>query len=154
MLGPSQKSPDPRDLGSIRELPGVRFSFASSAYLSRYADLLEPIGLTPGRMVALSHLQDHPGCEQKALALHLGVNEASVMSLLNRLEGVGLIERRQGRNKRSNAIFLTPLGVERFNEALNIEADLAKAVFGWMEPDELVRFVETMDKIWTLARNA
>lgn len=148
MLEPSPSLPAPSLLGTISELPSVRLTFASAAFLSLYRDLLNPLALTPGRMVALSFIESNPGCEQKALAIHLGVNEASAMAVLNRLEAAGLVERRRGRNKRSNAIYMTDNGELNFERALEIEKNLSAQLFQGMSNADLEVFVSNLDRIF------
>lgn len=133
--------------GPMRNSLGVRFSFAGTAFLNRYADRLEGLSLTPGRVLALSFLHEHPGCEQKVLARGLVINEASAMTVIDRLEALGYVERRAGHNKRSNALYLTDQGEAAFQEALSIEKRLADDVFGWMSKSEISRFIATLDTI-------
>ena len=99
-------------------------------------------------MVALSFIESNPGCEQKALAIHLGVNEASAMAVLNRLEAAGLVERRRGRNKRSNAIYMTDNGELNFERALEIEKNLSAQLFQGMSNADLEVFVSNLDRIF------
>lgn len=131
----------------MRERISLRFSFAGTAFLNRYADLLDPLALTPGRVLALSFLHEHPGCEQTALARALGVNQASAMSIINKLESLRVIERKAGRNRRSNALHLTKKGQVAFDKALQLEETLSGQLFGWMSEGELATFMAAVDEI-------
>jgi DNA-binding MarR family transcriptional regulator len=146
-LAKTRKLPDAAVFGPMRERLGVRFSFAGTAFLNRYADLLDPVDLTPGRVLALSFLHEHPACEQTALARGLEINEASAMAMINKLESLRLVERKAGRNKRSNALHLTEKGQTAFNKALQLEQALSARLFGWMSEGELATFMATLDEI-------
>jgi DNA-binding MarR family transcriptional regulator len=71
---------------------------------------LEPHGLTPAKLTALMLIRANPGCDQTALGRALSINRSSAMKLVNGLATRGLIERRPGRNLRTNALHLLPLG--------------------------------------------
>ncbi|MEQ6332160.1 MarR family transcriptional regulator [Sphingobium sp. MK2] len=71
---------------------------------------LAPFDLSPAKFTALLMIRDNPGCDQTALGRALSVNRSSAMKLVNILEDRGLVERRAGRDLRTNALFLLPEG--------------------------------------------
>lgn len=71
---------------------------------------LAPFDLSPAKFTALLMIRDNPGCDQTALGRALSVNRSSAMKLVNILEERGLVERRAGRDLRTNALFLLPEG--------------------------------------------
>lgn len=71
---------------------------------------LEPHGLTPAKLTALMLIRANPGCDQTTLGRALSINRSSAMKLVNGLAARGLIERRPGRNLRTNALHLLPHG--------------------------------------------
>lgn len=97
---------------------------------------LEPLNLTPVRATAIVYVGEHDGCDQMALGRALGVNRPRAMKIVDELEARGAVERRSGRDRRSNALHLTPHGAElrALIEAVTIEHD--EAVFGDLTPDE------------------
>ncbi|MFC3444137.1 MarR family winged helix-turn-helix transcriptional regulator [Sphingobium rhizovicinum] len=66
--------------------------------------------LSPAKMTALILIRDNPGCDQTALGRALSINRSSAMKLVNILVDKGLIERRPGRDLRTNALVLLPHG--------------------------------------------
>jgi DNA-binding MarR family transcriptional regulator len=91
------------------------------AYLVMTEDarrVLEPYGLTPAKLTALLLIRANPGCDQTALGRALSVNRSSAMKLVNLLAAQGFIERRAGRNLRTNALHLLPDGEKRVAEVL------------------------------------
>jgi DNA-binding MarR family transcriptional regulator len=143
----TRKLPDAQVFGPMRERLGLRFSFAGTAFLNRYSDILDPVDLTPGRVLALSFLHEHSGCEQTALARGLEINEASAMSMINKLESLRMVERKAGHNKRSNALHLTARGQVAFNKALELEQALTARLLGWMGEGQLATFMATLDEV-------
>ena len=80
--------------------------------------VLVPYGLTPAKLTALLLIRANPGCDQTALGRALSINRSSAMKLVNALAAGGFIERRAGRNLRTNALHLLPEGAARVTDIL------------------------------------
>ena len=65
---------------------------------------------SPAKLTALILIRDNPGCDQTALGRALSINRSSAMKLVNILAERGLVERRPGRDLRTNALWLTAEG--------------------------------------------
>ncbi|MBU6503278.1 MAG: MarR family transcriptional regulator [Burkholderiales bacterium] len=75
---------------------------------------LEPLGLTEAAWLPLLHLaRAAQPMRQKDLAASLSLDGSSVVRLLDGLETGGLVERREGEDRRAKTIHLTPLGQTR-----------------------------------------
>lgn len=73
--------------------------------------VLAPLGLRPRHLVALTVLRDGDGSTQQALATTLMMDRATVVGLLNDLEGDGLVERqRSPEDRRRHIVRLTEHG--------------------------------------------
>ena len=71
------------------------------------------LGLSPGQPKVLDFLIDHEGCDQKTIAAHCEIEQATVGPILTRMEQGGLVQRRQQPgNRRSLFVYLTPRGRE------------------------------------------
>lgn len=71
---------------------------------------LSSFDLSPAKLTALILIRDNPGSDQTALGKALSVNRSSAMKLVNILADRQLIERRPGRDLRTNALHLLPAG--------------------------------------------
>ena len=80
--------------------------------------VLEPYGLTPAKLTALLLIRANPGCDQTALGRALSINRSSAMKLVNVLVAQGYIERRAGRDLRTNALHLLASAGEQLAELL------------------------------------
>ncbi len=80
--------------------------------------VLEPYGLSPAKLTALLMIRANPGCDQTALGRALDINRSSAMKLVNLLAAQGFVERRPGRNLRTNALHLLPEGTKRLAEVV------------------------------------
>ena len=70
-------------------------------------EALDGFEISPAKVTALGLIAANPGCGQSTLARALSINRASAMKLVNVLEEHGLVERRPGRDLRTNALHLT-----------------------------------------------
>lgn len=69
------------------------------------------LGLSPGQPKVLDFLIDHPGCDQKTIAAHCEIEQATLGSILLRMEEKGLIQRQHPPgNRRSLLVDLTDQG--------------------------------------------
>lgn len=98
----------------------------------RVESALEPLGLRPRHLVALTVLRDHVGSTQQSLAGTLQIDRTNLVGLLNELESDGLIERRRStEDRRRHIVDVTPLGSQRLAEAeLALAAAEAEALPG------------------------
>jgi MarR family transcriptional regulator, lower aerobic nicotinate degradation pathway regulator len=102
-------------------------SHRSSALLSHLARLirmrseveLEPLGLRPRHLIALTMLRENGGVAgQQELAAALSVDRTNLVGLLNELEAEDLIlRRRAAEDRRRHIVELTPAGSERLAAA-------------------------------------
>ena len=78
----------------------------------RAADLrLQPFDLTEATWLPLIRIARAPSPpRQKDLAAALFVDDSSVVRLLDNLEAAGLVERREGEDRRAKIVVLTPRG--------------------------------------------
>ena len=100
-------------------LLGFRIELAHLIAIEDARLALAPYALTPAKLTALLLIRANPGCDQTALGKALSVNRSSAMKLVNVLVDRGLIERRPGRDLRTNALHLLPGGEERVAEMLD-----------------------------------
>lgn len=77
---------------------------------------LRPLGLSRATWMLLAHVRKLGGPNQTELAEHLGLEGASIVRLVDRLETEGLVERRSGSDRRVKTIHFTAKG-----EALSAE---------------------------------
>lgn len=95
------------------DLPALVGYQVQRAHLVMDADArasLANFKLSPAKLTALILIRDNPGSDQTALGRALSVNRSSAMKLVNILAERNLIERRPGRDLRTNALHLLPEG--------------------------------------------
>jgi DNA-binding MarR family transcriptional regulator len=117
---------------------------------SRSESALEPIGLRPRHLVALTVLRDYGSPTQQALAAALQIDRTNLVGLLNELESDGLVlRRRSSEDRRRHFVELTEDGAERLVQA---EAALAAAedeVLGALNADQREQLYELLARATT-----
>jgi DNA-binding MarR family transcriptional regulator len=100
---------------------------------ARFAERIAPLGLKPFHAGILSVLEKHPGMPQQALSELLGMFPSRLVGLLDDLEQLKLIERRESpSDRRIYAVHLTQAGRKASSKiskmAGQLEDDLCAAL--------------------------
>jgi len=96
--------------GALGERLGLQLHYADVRLMAGLTARLAPLKVTPARATAIVYIALHAGCDQTALGRALGVNRASIVKAVDELEVLGAIQRRPGRDRRTNALHLTAVG--------------------------------------------
>lgn len=135
-------------LGETPDRIGFRVTMV---HLGLSADLiprLNRLGLTsPSRMTALFHIRANPGCSQIELGEFTGLSRPGTMTMVNQLEGNGLVERRAGADARTNALFITPAGQEALARAVEETNANEELFFGVLDRDEQAVLRGLLEKV-------
>ena len=102
------------------------------------------IGLSPGQPKILECLLLNGECNQKAIAENCEIEQATVGSILSRMERDGLIERRMLHgNRRSYHIFVTAKGKEKQQRVAEGFAEVETCAFEGVAEAEKAAFLHT-----------
>lgn len=103
---PSAGNPSPRP-------GGVAFLLAQIGFhaTSRFAERVGQLGVTPPDIGLLRMIATRPGRSQQSLAADLGVVPSRVVTLVDKIEEKGLVERRRNpADRRNYALYLSEAG--------------------------------------------
>ncbi|NWK94507.1 MarR family transcriptional regulator [Sphingobium lactosutens] len=103
--------------------------------------------LSPAKMTALILIRDNPGCDQTALGRALSINRSSAMKLVNILVDKGLIERRPGRDLRTNALALLPHGESQLKAMLKAVGRSDARMTAGLSADELKTLKDLLERV-------
>lgn len=94
--------------GVLPQLIGYRLRVAQQAV---FRDFAASVGeLSPGRAGMLLLIEANPGVLQGQLAEAVSLDRSTMVGVVDSLEERGLIERRRGKDRRTNGLWLTPDG--------------------------------------------
>jgi DNA-binding MarR family transcriptional regulator len=94
--------------GLLPSLLGYRLRLAQQAVFRDFASSVAE--LSPGRVGILLLLEANPGVTQSRLAHAVSLDRSTMVGVVDLLEGRGLIERRRGKDRRTNGLWLTDEG--------------------------------------------
>jgi DNA-binding MarR family transcriptional regulator len=134
-------------LGVLGERLGLKLHYADVRTMAGLRVRLAPLGVTPARATALVYIALNAGCDQMSLGRSLGINRASTVKVVNELEALGVIERRPGRDRRANALYLTPAGVVLRQRVEKETLEHDRAAFSGLSSDEKALLSHLLSKI-------
>jgi DNA-binding MarR family transcriptional regulator len=108
---------------------------------------LGPSGLSPARMTALSIIAMQTGINQSALADQLRITRPSIVKVVDTLEGLGLIERQPGSDRRSYALALTPRGQKALREMQVRLREFETAISQRLTPSQRKQLLALLAKV-------
>jgi DNA-binding MarR family transcriptional regulator len=136
------------DLGMLPKLLGYNLRRAHQASWRTYVSFIGENKIRPGLFSLLILTRSNPGIAQIELGTHLGVDKASIVALLDRLERAGLIERRRStRDRRRQGIFLTEAGSGELEALMGQVRQLERHMasrFSKLELEQFLGFLQRM----------
>ncbi len=107
------------------------------------------MGLLPGQSKILDYLQEHDGCEQKALGQVFCLEAATVTGILQRMEQAGLVRRqvREG-NRKSQYVYLTPSGREAAVQVRQLFSSCESSALEGLSPEQIRQLLELLAQIY------
>lgn len=104
--------------------------------------------LLPGQPKILEFLLEHNGCTQKEIVKGCALDKSTVTSLLSRMEGKKLVQRRPlEHDRRHTLVFLTEEGAQWAKRTVEICAEVDRMALMGIPPEELSAFLATFQKI-------
>jgi len=102
---------------------------------TRFAEALEPLGLTTALFALLNVLGTREGAIQQELGAAMGIDPSTMVSLIDQLEAAGLARRRpRPTDRRAREVVITPKGrrvLERARElAMQVEVEVLGGLSG------------------------
>jgi DNA-binding MarR family transcriptional regulator len=94
--------------GMLAGLIGYRLRLAQQTVFRDFA--LHVSELSPGRAGILMLVDANPGVTQSRLARAVGLDRSTMVGVVDALEARGLLERRRGKDRRTNGLWLTRAG--------------------------------------------
>ncbi len=98
------------DHGWLPGLIGYQLRLAQRAVFDDFAVATAGMEISPGRFGTLVIIDANPGVTQTKLAHEVGLDRSTMVAVLDYLEERGMVERRQGTDRRTNGLWLTRRG--------------------------------------------
>jgi DNA-binding MarR family transcriptional regulator len=115
------------------------------------------LDLTPDQYTVLRNLHEagRAGMTQSELTLHMTSDPNTIASLVERMEGAGLIRRHTDlKDRRARRLRLAPVGRRRFTVGLEVALSLQDEILSALPESERGRFLETLEAVADSCREA
>ena len=144
MARPRAKSipPDPAD--------GLAFLLSQVGFHSsaRFAERLEPLGFKPPHAGILRVIEQSDGLSQQMLGEKLGLFPSRLVGLIDELERLGLVERRNSPDdRRTYALYLTGAGKQALERIDQVSREHQASVCAALNDAERVLLAELLGRI-------
>jgi DNA-binding MarR family transcriptional regulator len=137
------------DLGPLPRLLGYNIRRAAQVSWRTYVGFIGENKLRPGLFSLLCLARANPGIAQIELGTHLGVDKASIVALLDRLERAELIERRRcTRDRRRQGIFLTDAGSTELDALMSKVRRIERHMNSRFSKVELDQFLGYLQRLY------
>jgi DNA-binding MarR family transcriptional regulator len=134
--------------GGLEDLLGFHVRLANVAMYRDFASTLDKLDLTQRQAATLSLIGANPGAPQVAIAARLGSDRATIMAMVDRLEGRGLLTRERSKSdRRRQELYLTPLGQKTLKEAKALIAEHEQRFTALFSKEELAVLFESLKRI-------
>jgi|tagenome__1003787_1003787.scaffolds.fasta_scaffold20544831_2 DNA-binding MarR family transcriptional regulator len=141
----ANRNPGPKKLDADATRVWFRLLRLESRINTALGSRLRALGLTAPQCDVLTTLTEREGVTQQELAERLYVTKGNISGLIDRLVAGGFVERRNiAGDRRSHAIYLTPAGRRRADEAIAMQRDFVAQTFGQLSAEKLVAFEELL----------
>jgi DNA-binding MarR family transcriptional regulator len=131
--------------GALHGLLGYRLRLAQQAVFRDFA--VSVSGLSPGRVGLLIFIDANPGVTQSRLAEAVERDRSTMVGVLDQLESRGLVERRKGKDRRTNGLWLTRAGRTLLARALRGIARHEKRIAARLSAAERRQLLELLGRI-------
>ncbi|CAN5280023.1 MarR family winged helix-turn-helix transcriptional regulator [soil metagenome] len=136
-------------LGVLAPLLGFRMRRIHNHLTRSFSERLGDLALKPGGFSALGLMAANPGMSQKMLSAELGQDKATVVALLDEMEGRGWAERRRAvTDRRRHHLYITEAGEAALARMTREASSNESRVVAALTPDESATLLGLLDKIY------
>ena len=132
----------------LSEMAGFRLRLAYVAISRHFSSVMAPLDLTQKQLGVLWLIGANGGVSQVALAGALSMDRASMMAIVDRLEGRELLVReRSKQDGRRQELYLTAKGRKLLAQSRAVMAEHERWITQRFSEGELTGLVESLDRI-------
>jgi MarR family transcriptional regulator, transcriptional regulator for hemolysin len=117
------------------------------SYTKRLNERISPLGIFASQWGIILYLNENKQATQVELGAYLSVEAPTITRTLSRMEDMGWIVRREGRDKREKLIEMTDKAREMFPEWEAVSGALEKEATKGISEEEMEAFEQILDKI-------
>ena len=136
-------------MGELPGLVGYQLRLTQIAIFRDFNATLGSFDITPGLYGVLEVIATNPGLKQTQLARAVQLDRSSVVSVIDKLESRGLVERRVvAADRRSNALELTAAGAALLAQLRPLVAGHEERLAAGLSARERAALIELLGRIF------
>ena len=138
------------ELGCLPRLLGFNLRRAHLCSWRQYVAVIGENNIRPGLFSLLVLVGSNPGIAQIELGTHLGIDKASIVALLDRLEKDGMLDRRRStRDRRRQGIYLTEQGAGALEKLITQVRTLERQMASRFTRSEFEQFIGFLQRFYS-----
>ena len=146
--GTATKDKSAAGFGILPRLLGYNVRRANVKFFQNFSDIVGGHDVTPGQFGVLAIIDANPGLNQSELGQAMGVDRSTVVAVIDRLEGRGLVVRDPSpKDRRSYALRLSDVGVEFLRELIPIVEKYDRQAAGRLTDKEVETLVDLLRRM-------
>jgi len=135
---------------ALKRYTGFLLTRAGFLASKRFAERMQPLGLTPRLWGLLNVLEAEGGISQQGLGAAIRMDPSSIVSAIDELEQQGRVERRRDPNdRRAHQLFLTDEGHATLSRGREIAREAQDELLRPLNPEEREVFRDLLLRIAT-----
>ncbi len=135
-------------LGLLPSLLGYALRRAQVAVFQNFTEVVGASELTPGQFGVLVVIDANPGLSQTQLGNALGIDRSTVVAVIDRLEGRGLVARQPAPNdRRSPALHLSESGKTTLHRLTERVRAHERQIARHLSAEEQARLIELLRRV-------
>ncbi len=135
-------------LGLLPSLLGYALRRAQVAVFQNFTEVVGASELTPGQFGVLVVIDANPGLSQTQLGNALGIDRSTVVAVIDRLEGRGLVARQPAPNdRRSHALHLSDSGKTTLRRLTERVRAHERQIARHLSAEEQARLIELLRRV-------
>lgn len=134
--------------GDMETSLGYRLRLAQILAYRNFEEKITDQGVAPRYLGLLGIVSANPGQPQNKLAEAIGLQKSSLVTILDRLEKEGILERRAiPQDRRARGVWLTPRGEHVVAELASRAAEHEEKMAHGIPPEDRERLVEMLGRV-------
>lgn len=145
---PGARAPGQGASSDLLDRFAFRLGEMGRVWRSEHERKLKPLGLSLTQWHTLRCLDNGDGCVQKDLAREVGIEDAAMVGVLDRLVAAGLAERREAvHDRRAKTVHLTALAAQTLAQCERALRPMREALLSQEDAEDLETCINVFDSI-------
>jgi len=147
-MNAGDKTKDSARFGILPRLLGYNVRRAHVKFFQNFSEIVSGQDVTPGQFGVLAIIDANPGLNQSELGQAMGVDRSTVVAVIDRLEGRGLVVRDPSpKDRRSYALRLSDVGESLLSDLIPMVEKYDREAANKLSDEEVETLVDLLRRM-------